>query len=367
MNGRHTALGCPITCDVCAAECAVTAIMEHLGVAAIVLEPATRTVAFANRAAHDLAETAQLPLDFEGLTSELVRPPSAPLLSDESHTFKLLQLGSRSVGFAVHENSDGHVWIFLRDVTDRTRLELVAADAEAASNLINVLSTLRHEIGNHLNSLKVALTVLTANIARFPQDKVREYLDRSLSEIARMEALFRSFKTLAIYDRLALEDLDLRAFLTRFCDLIETDVTRKGVRVERRLGDQPCSARTDPRALQELLLAILANAVDALAERDQSTVSIALLPPQTPTDRPAVRLADNGPGIPTAALKQVFEPFFTTKPKGSGMGLVIAERLAAMIGAKVALASEVGRGTEVTVSLLPTAISTDRATPAREG
>jgi two-component system NtrC family sensor kinase len=61
--------------------------------------------------------------------------------------------------------------------------------------------------------------------------------------------------------------------------------------------------------------------------------------------------ADNGAGIPPENLDKIFEPFFTTKTRGTGLGLAITRTIIEQHGGKIQIASEVGKGTIVTVSL----------------
>jgi signal transduction histidine kinase len=238
---------------------------------------------------------------------------------------------------------------------DRLRTVPAAGD-EATSELLPLLGALRHEIGNHLNSLKVALTVLNANLDRFGADKVHDYLGRSLAEIAGMEALFRSFRTLTTFGRVDLEDMDLAAFLRDFSRGAAGDLERRGIAFATVPPPEPVAVHTDPRALRELLFALLSNAHEALAGRDSPRITLAVC---TRAGEPTITLSDNGCGVPAEDLERVFRPFVTSKPKRAGLGLAIVERVAALIGARVRLESSVGVGTEVIVTL-PAAVATPR-------
>jgi two-component system sensor histidine kinase AtoS len=79
----------------------------------------------------------------------------------------------------------------------------------------------------------------------------------------------------------------------------------------------------EPGQLQQVLLNLILNAVDAIA--DQGTIHIKTA--RTPDEFLEIRISDTGKGIDPKAIKMVFNPFFTTKSKGTGLGLAICKRL----------------------------------------
>jgi signal transduction histidine kinase len=104
----------------------------------------------------------------------------------------------------------------------------------------------------------------------------------------------------------------------------------------------------DPRALQQVLLNLITNAIDAVRERDHPKVVIRI----SVTDG-IVRIAveDNGCGIPADKLKDMFKPFYTTKPTGTGLGLVIVKKMIIRMNGTIEIESSKDVGTVVTISL----------------
>ena len=102
--------------------------------------------------------------------------------------------------------------------------------------------------------------------------------------------------------------------------------------------------------MHQVVANVLNNAVHAAGETVGGAVEVGCLA----TDGwVTIIVKDNGPGISDDALDHVFDPFYTTKPpgQGTGLGLSVAQEIAAQHGGRVDLKSEVGRGTEVSIRL----------------
>jgi signal transduction histidine kinase len=119
------------------------------------------------------------------------------------------------------------------------------------------------------------------------------------------------------------------------------------VRIAKRLGELP-PARVDPAQLQQILLNLLLNAVDAMPQGGDVEV-------RTAWDQRAnevhIEVADGGRGISPAHADQLFRPFFTTKPGGTGLGLAVSKRLAEQQGGTLRYLPNPGGGTIFRVQL----------------
>jgi PAS domain S-box-containing protein len=248
-------------------------------------------------------------------------------------------------------DSEGRILSFVavcRDVTERKRLEAIAEAVNAMDNVGYVFSSLRHELGNPINSIKTALAVLRKNLDHYPMATITEYLDRTLAEVGRVEYLLKVLRTFNMYENPRAERGDVRRFLDDFCGLIRTDFEAKGITVLTAFELQLGEALFDPRALHQVLLNLVTNAADALAQRFDPRLTICA----KATPRAAViTVVDNGFGMTTEQQANLFRPFYTAKLKGTGLGLVIVKKLVTGMGGTVSVASRSGAGTEVTVTL----------------
>jgi C4-dicarboxylate-specific signal transduction histidine kinase len=112
-------------------------------------------------------------------------------------------------------------------------------------------------------------------------------------------------------------------------------------------------AFSDPRALHQVLLNIMSNAIDALAGINAPLVSFQIRQGQGQVQ---ITISDNGCGIPDHRNNELFLPFFSGKPQGVGLGLSIARKLLTQMGGAIEINSRQDQGTEARITL-PAAFS----------
>lgn len=244
---------------------------------------------------------------------------------------------------------EGNTGIVLvgRDRTQERRIEAVASALNMTENTGYIFAGLRHELGNPVNSLKSALTVVKQNLATFPADKLENYIDRMTAEVSRMEYLLGALKSVHPGSYLRLETISFSEFLVGFLPLIQDEMRRRSISLRVALAAADLSMRGDPRALHQVLLNLITNAADALQGRDEPEISLAVSPSG---DEVQIVVEDNGSGMTHEQLERLFQPFNTTKSHGTGLGMVITQRLVAQMNGTMSVTSEDGVGTRVTLS-----------------
>jgi PAS domain S-box-containing protein len=235
-----------------------------------------------------------------------------------------------------------------RDITEKARLESIAEAVNTMNNMGYIFSGIRHEIGNPINSIKMTLSMLRGNISRFELETVERYLDRCIDEIRRVEYLLKAFKNFNMYEHLEPQHISIRSFMEKFLALIKNDFSRKDIDISLDVSQSADFCYADPRALHQVLLNILVNAGDACNGRKDPHISISV---SGFSDLIGIRIQDNGCGMAEDQIRNLFRPFFTTKPDGTGLGLVIAKRMLAMMGGTIEIRSKKGEGTVVDIFL----------------
>jgi len=114
--------------------------------------------------------------------------------------------------------------------------------------------------------------------------------------------------------------------------------------------------RVDPMQLEQALLEIVSNALDAMPDGGRLGIRATSGNGATPGDV-VVEVSDTGPGIPEHLLPTVCEPFFTTRQEGTGLGLAIAKRYVEQNGGRLEIVSRQGEGTTVRLRLSAEAAS----------
>jgi C4-dicarboxylate-specific signal transduction histidine kinase len=235
-----------------------------------------------------------------------------------------------------------------RDVTEHRRLQSIAEAVNTSNNIGFAFSGIRHELGNPVNAVKTTLTVLRRQLEQLPLEKVAQYVDRALTDVSRMEYLLRFLKSYNQFERPAVEAVEVCPFFERLRVLLQQSVQLHGVELDCTCHSERLFVRADPRALQQVILNLVTNAVDALAGGADPRVTVSA----RDGGRYAIlEVADNGKGMSAAVRQNLFKPFFTSKPRGTGLGLVIVKKMLAKMGGTIDVSSVEGEGTRVVVSL----------------
>jgi nitrogen fixation/metabolism regulation signal transduction histidine kinase len=230
-----------------------------------------------------------------------------------------------------------HTLVVLSDVNVPLRQQ----EREAWHRLIRVLG---HELNNSLAPIKSIAGSLESIASQDPMpDDWRDDMRRGLSIIAaRTDALSRftsAYTALARLPRPNMRPVDLSALVERVARL----ETRKNIQIE---PGAPVAVNADPDQLEQLLINLMRNAVDAALETGGG-VRVGW---QRNSHRVSVYIEDDGPGL--ANPSNLFVPFFTTKPQGSGIGLVLGRQIAEAHGGTLTLEARTGaKGARATVTL----------------
>lgn len=241
-----------------------------------------------------------------------------------------------------------YVLVF-RDVTETRQLESIAEAVNLMENVGYVFSGIRHELGNPINSVKMALTVLEKNFEKWDHEQVHVFITRCLQELGRVEYLLRQLKSFSLHEGAEIEPVDIEEFMVQFASITRSDFERRGIEVQFE-GTLKHKALCDPRALHQAMINLLANAADALAEREDPRVTIKMSENRR---RVMISVEDNGIGMTEKQQSNLFKPFYTSKPCGTGLGLVIVQKMLAMMGGTIEIESQVDIGTQARIGLKP--------------
>lgn len=235
-----------------------------------------------------------------------------------------------------------------RDITERRRLESIAEAVNMMENVGYVFSGIRHELGNPINSVKTALSVLKKNLFQWEISRVETYVDRSLTEIERVEYLLRALKTFSMYEKPQMEKINLTDFIRNFITLVEEDFQKIGIEIRMESAEDVGEAIFDSRALHQVLLNLFTNSADALKGREEPAIVVSL---KRNRGRAYICIADNGCGMTPYQMDNLFKPFYTSKEKGTGLGLVIVKKMITKMNGTIGIESVYDEGTKVYLTL----------------
>jgi signal transduction histidine kinase len=259
-----------------------------------------------------------------------------------------MRVGQRLYGYSFYR-SEGFVWIFLRDITERDRLQAIAESVEQMNSLGFIFSAVRHELGNPIHSIKAAVSVLRSGLDRFPRETVADYLESIEGQLARAENLLRSLKSFSLFEQPQLKAMDIASFFSQLEPLIEPDLRARGIRLALEIDPGLPLVSADVRALHQILINLVANAADASGGEPAPLIRIRVA---SGNNQVSVAVEDNGPGVPEHLMPRVFTPFFTTKEHGTGLGLIIVKKMVTGMNGTIRMEQAYPRGARVTFTLL---------------
>jgi len=246
---------------------------------------------------------------------------------------------------SVHQDE---ILIIIKNITEKRRMESLAQKVELMNNLGVVFSSLRHEIGNPINSIKMTVTVLSENLKKYSPEKIDEYIQRIQEEINRIEFLLKNLKSFSMWEDCQLNNVQLKDFMKNFIALIKRNLKTMSIKIVVSWLNKIDTVLTDPRALHQVLLNIINNAIDALENQSNPMIFIKI---KKDMDRVIILIEDNGPGISKSLKEKIFNPFYTTKKEGTGLGLLITQKILSRIDGSIEINSKKNKGTSVTINI----------------
>ena len=215
-------------------------------------------------------------------------------------------------------NSDTTL-IFLDDTSMLSR----RAESITLAAMGRFSASLAHEIRNPLAAISYATQLLEESHDLTTSD--RRLLQIIHQQCLRTNGIVESVLGLARRERAKPEHIDLVIFVRSFIDDYRMIVPEDNAQLRMTGRAAPLPVMFDPRHLQQILTALVNNAVRyGHVPGEKPRIAIHL---EETEDRPVISVLDRGPGIPDAVVAQLFRPFFTTSENGTGLGLYIANEL----------------------------------------
>lgn len=214
--------------------------------------------------------------------------------------------------------------------------------------LEEVLSVLRHQLGNSLNALKVTLDVLEQNFDAFDEDKKKEYLRRVSGILERQQVMVEAMKSYSHANVKEHRPVDFLSFWEQWLESMKERLAGQRVTLSHQMECGPCVIVGDPMALSLALNELMGNAVEAREGGKDLHIELTVAKQDNEIQ---ISIRDNGCGIKDQELSKVFIPLFTTKPGRKGLGLSIALKLLTQMGGRVEIIPVSERGAMVKVRL----------------
>jgi signal transduction histidine kinase len=208
------------------------------------------------------------------------------------------------------------------------------------ANLGLLSASVAHEIKNGLVAVNTFCQVM------MEKEESREMADMVHRELKRIDGLVTQMLRLAAPKAANLEAVDLHELLDLTLRLLDHQLSNRLITVRRHYGAAQSTVFADESLLQQALMNLLLNAIEAMGQGGELTAAT-----ENCNGRLKISIRDTGAGIPAENFGQIFDTFFTTKKQGTGLGLAIARRVINDHHGLIEVQSEVGRGSTFSITL----------------
>ncbi|VVN66757.1 Sensor histidine kinase RcsC [Pseudomonas fluorescens] len=237
-----------------------------------------------------------------------------------------------------------------------------------------------HDFNNMLTGIIGSLELLRRRLARGRTDDLDSLIDLGVTSANRAAGLTHRLLAFSRRQSLDSKPVEMNTLVVSMGELLQRSIN-ESIRLDMQLSEQLWVAEADPNQLESALLNLVINARDAMPNGGRLVVRTSnqyldkpftdLHSNLTPGDYVTLSVTDNGCGMPQSTINRAFDPFFTTKPigQGTGLGLSMIYGFSKQSRGHVAIQSEVGEGTTVSLFLpryggdLPQELPTDSQHP----
>jgi len=237
------------------------------------------------------------------------------------------------------------------------RSELDSREIDAWQKLIRVLT---HEIMNSITPLSTLSGVLKEYVqdeagkplapGEIDQEAIEDIslgLDTIESRTRGLLKFVKAYRSILKIPKPNFREVIVQDILSRISVLLRSELAERNIELRVRFPDQPLEIQADPELIEQILINLVRNAMEALSDQPNGIIEMEALQPR-PT-RTLIRIKDNGTGIEEEYADKIFVPFFTTKKEGTGIGLSLSRQIMRLHKGSITMKTALGEGTIFTL------------------
>lgn len=300
--------------------------------------------------AHEVVgrKPALVPLAKEEEEKERIRRLRAGERLPPVETVRLHKDGSAievSISTSLVRDENGEVTSMIsvsRDVTERNRIEELLRRSEKLNTVGQLAAGVAHEIRNPLTTLRGFLQLQQQTHKVNP-----DHIDLMLSELDRINLIVSEFLILAKPQAIHFQERDVRIILRDVISFLDSQAHLYSIEFKLKFTEALTYVHCEENQLKQVFINLLKNAIEAMP--DGGRIWIELSRPKG--EWVQIDIRDEGQGIPEDLMPHLGEPFITNKETGTGLGLMVSQRIIQGHRGMMEIESEVGAGTKVSIVL----------------
>ncbi|MDQ6422220.1 PAS domain S-box protein [Paenibacillus sp. LHD-117] len=241
-------------------------------------------------------------------------------------------------------DSDGTIRAFAsicRDMRSRNRMEELLRRSEKLTTVGQLAAGVAHEIRNPLTTLRGFL-----QLQQQSQKLNVSHVNLMLSELDRINLIVGEFLILAKPQATKFVTKDVRDVLNDVLVFLDSEAHLHNIEFRTVITEEECRISCEENQLKQVFINLLKNAIEAMPGGGSVHISI-----QRKSDRIAISITDEGVGIPEELISKIGDPFFTAKETGTGLGIMVSQRIINSHQGTLDIQSQVNVGTSVKVTL----------------
>lgn len=201
-----------------------------------------------------------------------------------------------------------------------------------------------HEINNPINNISLILESLIEDADTMAEDERRRLYQEAMDQADRTSEIVKNLLEFSRASYPRMEDVNLEEIIDKTTRLVKNEMNLHNIKFAKEVTAALPEIRLDRGGLQQVLLNLFMNAIQAMDNGGELKVAIG---PSEAAGEARIDVIDNGPGIPPEYINQIFDPFFTTKKEGvgTGLGLSVSYNIVKKHGGRLTVQSRPGQGT----------------------
>ncbi|MEK3974298.1 MULTISPECIES: ATP-binding protein [unclassified Psychrobacillus] len=233
--------------------------------------------------------------------------------------------------------------IISRDVSFKKETETLLLQSEKLKIAGEMAAGVAHEIRNPITVISGFMQIMNGD----PSQPYYRYTKVIENEIERINYIISEFLVLAKPHAKLPKKYDLKKSLDDILVLFQPEINLNGILLTTELLEGPIILYGEEGQMKQVLINLVKNAIEAITDNGEIHISCSI----EPSEIVIIKIRDNGVGMDTHTAGKVFDPFFSTKVNGTGLGMMISEKIISEHGGNILIESDKNHGTTVTIQL----------------